>query len=109
MTGFEVIENPILDEPFMPMGVIPLNEMTPPEEIDNNGGVSILQDSNIQSTALNGAQISSLLEIINSMTSEQISIETGRAMIEAAFPNIDSSIIDRIIAGARNFKPKPIE
>lgn len=30
MTGFERIENPILDEPFMPMGMIPLSEM------DNN-------------------------------------------------------------------------
>lgn len=35
MTGFESIENPILDEPFMPMGVIPLSEFGNDSEITN--------------------------------------------------------------------------
>lgn len=91
-------------------GVIPSNEFISDEpDSSEDATLGYTSGSDIQSTALNGAQISSLLEIINSMTSEQISVETGRAMIEAAFPNIDSAIIDRIIAGARNFKPKPIE
>lgn len=109
LTGFDRIENQMLDEILIPAGVIPSSEFIDDNtESNEDASFGYNAGSDIQSTALNGAQISSLLEIINSMTSEQISVETGRAMIEAAFPNIDGTIIDRIIAGARNFKPKPI-
>lgn len=63
----------------------------------------------IQSTALNGAQISSLLEVINSVAQQQISAETARAIILAAFPAISEGLIDDIIKGIAKFKPKPID
>jgi HK97 family phage portal protein len=63
----------------------------------------------IQSTALNGAQISSLLEVINSVGQQQISSETARAIILAAFPAISPDIIDDIISGIEKYKPKPLE
>lgn len=96
------------------------SNLTPNESLNNditgqyNGDdlnkpvVSIGASTEIQSTALNGAQISSLLEVIQSVTQQQISANTARAIILAAFPAIDEAIIDDIIKGIEKFKPKPI-
>jgi HK97 family phage portal protein len=63
----------------------------------------------VQGTALNGAQISSLLEVINSISTGQIPVETGRAVLEAAFPTMPSELVTRIIEKLKGFKPEPIE
>lgn len=52
---------------------------------------------NLQQTALNGAQIASLLEVINSIKTGVVSAVSGKFIIKAAFPSMDDSYIDQIV------------
>jgi HK97 family phage portal protein len=62
--------------------------------VDNNvTGVS----TNIQQTALNGAQITSLLEIITSITTGVLSKETAKEILGAAFPTFTAEQISGIV------------
>lgn len=74
---------------------VPLNwqEIIPPEEEDEMGG-----DDNIQQTALNGAQIKSLLEIITGVAVGDITEGTAKGIIEAGFPGISESLISQMLS-----------
>ena len=63
----------------------------------------------IQSLALNGAQIASLLEVINNITTGLIPLNNGRAIIEAAFHSLTEAQLNNIMANLGNFKPKVTE
>ena len=58
-------------------------------------------DSPLASTALNGAQIASLLSIIANVAAGAISNDAALAIIAAAFPTIDDATASRILAGAQ--------
>lgn len=64
------------------------------------GGAPKLQD-----TALNGAQITSAIEIVKSVGRNELSRESGAAMLVEFF-NLDPARAERIL-GPRNFKPEP--
>jgi lambda family phage portal protein len=49
--------------------------------------------------SLNGAQISSLIQIINAVAAGAITQEGANAIIRGAFPNIPDSVIQSIVAG----------
>lgn len=51
----------------------------------------------VQDTALNGAQVSSLLEIVQAVTAGAIPKSTAQAMIAAAFPGIDAAQVNAIM------------
>lgn len=53
----------------------------------------------VASTAMNGAQVSSLLEIIQSVSTGGLSKETARPLIHAAFPALPATTIDEMLAG----------
>jgi hypothetical protein len=57
---------------------------------------------NVAATALNGAQISSLNEIIANITSAIYPIETGRGIIAAAFPFLTEAQINDILLPLSN-------
>ena len=59
----------------------------------------------VQATALNGAQIESLLSIVNQVMIGAIPEATGRSLIAAAFPLLEGEEIDSILAPLANFKP----
>jgi hypothetical protein len=61
-------------------------------------------DSN--ATALNGAQVTSLLEIVLQVGQGLISVLTAKALAEAAFPSIDKTILNSIFD---NMKINPIQ
>jgi hypothetical protein len=65
---------------------------------------SVLPDvAAVADTALNGAQVASLLEIVDRVASKGLPPEAARALIVAGFPMIDGAIVDRIIGSLRGF------
>ena len=60
-----------------------------------------VEDQPVQDTALNGAQVQSLVDIINQISTSIITKETGRALIRAAFPSMDDDLIDGMLAGVK--------
>jgi hypothetical protein len=54
-------------------------------------------DTAVADTALNGAQVSSLLEIVQAVTAGTLPKSTAQAMIAAAFPAIDAAQVASII------------
>ena len=63
------------------------------------------EDGPVQDTALNGAQVSSLVQIISQMSLGVISKETGTALIRAAFPGMPQPLIDEMIDGVVTIDP----
>lgn len=69
----------------------------------------IAVDGTVQDTALNGAQVTALQEIIQSVALGQLPAASALAMIEVAFPGVDLGKIQKMVAAAANFTPKPTE
>lgn len=65
--------------------------------------------ADVQQTALNGAQVSSLLEIATQVGLGQLPIETARALIAAAFPGLSDQQVNAIIGPLDGFKPQQPE
>lgn len=63
------------------------------------------QTGDVQATALNGAQITALLEIAKQQAADQLSKEASRAMIQAAFPLIAADLVDKIVSEIDGFEP----
>lgn len=87
------------------------------KEVDPNSGdgtgtaeeamAVIDQTQEIAKQALNGAQITSLLKIVEQVVTGQLPFDTARATIVASFPALDEVTIDKILDPAKNFKPSP--
>lgn len=75
------------------------------EELPEGGAQVVAEVEEIAKTALNGAQIASLLSIVTQIVTGQMPYETGRAVIVAAFPTLTDEEIDGILEPARNFEP----
>ena len=75
-------------------------QATPPPATSDNGPI-------IADTALNGAQIASILEIIASVSTGVMSAEAGKALILAGFPALDPAKIDTVLAGINQTPPAP--
>lgn len=65
--------------------------------------------TDVQATALNGAQIVALVDIASRLATEQLPPEGTRALIEAAFPMMDRALIDTMVEELDAFTPEPIE
>lgn len=64
--------------------------------------------SSVAETALNGAQIDSLLNIITQVTAGTISKETALPLIRAAFPTISIDVIQAMLNGTNQTPPPAI-
>ncbi len=62
----------------------------------------------VQDTALNGAQVSSLLQIVQAAAAAGLPKESAKAMIRAAFPAITDQIINAIVDPIQPEKPEPV-
>jgi len=56
----------------------------------------------VADTALNGAQVGSLLEIITAVAAGTLPVDTARAIIGEAFPTFDATKIDAMLLPLRN-------
>lgn len=68
-------------------------------------------DLTMADTAMNGTQISSLLEIVSAVANNELPEATARAMINAAFPFIKEDLVNGMLAGLEQFeppKPEPV-
>jgi hypothetical protein len=79
------------------------------EESSEQGGVDVAKNNqdalNVQKLALNGAQVSSLIEIVQSVATGNLPRESGVAMIESAF-NFDRQTAENIMnKSGKGFKP----
>ncbi len=59
----------------------------------------------VQELALNGAQIASLLTIIQQVTAKQISSATAKQLIRVAFPSLPDATIAQLVDSADEFEP----
>ena len=107
-----------LDRPIAitPMGPVPLTLGDGGAEDDATDGGALLPDGvsttvpaggDVQSQALNGAQIASLLEIVAAVGAGTLTPDAGVAVIQVSFPTIDEAEARRIVDGAQASKPAP--
>jgi HK97 family phage portal protein len=69
------------------------------------GSTAIDGATAVQDTALNGAQVASLLQIVQAVAAGQLPADTARAMIRASFPGVDDATIEAMLAGLEDFEP----
>lgn len=79
---------------------VPTTDATVPQTTDA---------TEIQDTALNGAQIESLLEIVGDVASGTLPIAAAKGLISAAFPTLSQAKIDAILGPMTGFTPSPSE
>jgi hypothetical protein len=66
--------------------------------------------STVQDTALNGAQVASLMDIVAQVSARTMPAEAARLLIETAFPAVNPAIAAQIVASAASFTPAaPVE
>jgi hypothetical protein len=71
----------------------------PPDPVADAAPVEAEEGPQIADVSLNGAQVSSLLEIVAQYNAGLLNEQGAKAIIAAAFPGIPASTIDAIIAG----------
>jgi hypothetical protein len=81
---------------------IPTGDQVP---IDPQQPIATPQD--VQSTALNGAQVEALVSIAQSVASGKFPKHTGIAIAKASFPFVSDALIDGIFGGLDEFTPDP--
>lgn len=63
---------------------------------------------NIQDTAMNGAQVQSLLEVISKVASGEIPESVARPLIRTAFPKVSEERINEMLNGMKDLPPKEV-
>ena len=63
-------------------------------------------DTNIQDTAMNGAQVQSLLELITKVANGEIPESVARPILRTAFPKIAEERINEMLTGMKDMPPK---
>lgn len=97
--------------------VQPENQIQANVIMPSDGGVKPATESNddaaasgtIQDTALNGAQLKSVQDIVQSVSLKQLPADAAIQLLKLALPLADESMIKRMVDSAVSFTPKPIE
>lgn len=100
------VANQVQSDPVDSAG--PTDVTDPAPVLDPSAAPVPTDASNVAATALNGAQISSLVDVIGQITAGTIPVETGRQILYAAFPAVPVEQIDRIIKPLLTFEPPPL-
>ena len=79
--------------------------LTDQAQVDSTQSAEVAAEPiDVASTALNGAQVTSMVEVINQIGAGAIPKESGKAIISAAFPTMSeglvNSIVDPIVPGS---------
>lgn len=69
----------------------------------SEGGEPVTEE--VQATALNGAQIASMLEVLQQVTNGLLAPDTARGLLAAAFPSLSASEIEGMVSSAVTFTP----
>lgn len=90
---------------MIPMNLVPVESLREPTTDTAVPGVVVDPTTDIQATALNGAQIQALAAIISQVSTGQIPADTGMEMASAAFPFIPKEAIAAMFAPLDGFAP----
>lgn len=63
--------------------------------------------ADVQATALNGAQVTSLVGVIDKLTAKTYTGPATKALIQGAFPGFGEALIDTLITELQNYQPPP--
>lgn len=69
------------------------------------GAAGVPAAGSVANTGLNGAQVTSLTELLQTVTTKQQSPEVAKALISAAFPMIAADLVATMVNAAANFTP----
>jgi hypothetical protein len=83
-------------------------DQAPTEDTDNEPAADSTEEP-LAATALNGAQIASLLQILGSVAMGAITFDAALALIGVAFPTIPEDEAVRILQGAQDVDPEAAE
>lgn len=89
-------------------GPVPLVDQVPAlPDVQAPDAATAAATGDVQATALNGAQVTSLKEIVADVQAGILSVETGAALVAVAFPLINQAEIDKIFAGIKAIPKQP--
>lgn len=69
--------------------------------------IPVPEGQSIQDTAMNGAQVASLLELITKAANGEIPESVARPIIRTAFPKVPENRIDEMLNGMKDRQPPP--
>lgn len=99
-------QNPLEDgsggKYFVPLNWVPLDEA----KARPAKGAAVAGEQ-VQAQALNGAQIGSLLEVLQQVTTDDLAPETAAGLLKASFPSLTEAEIGRMVDSAAAFEPPP--
>jgi urease gamma subunit len=94
-----------LDARLMPEVEQAVAETVAVEVSDTETEAVAAEASTVQDTAMNGAQVASLMEIVAQVSARVMPAEAARLLIETAFPAVNPAIAAQIVASAAAFTP----
>ncbi len=121
-TGYEPLTEPEADSVWMASGLIPMQsadggeDKLPPEGTPEDNPDAPLDagkpasDANtapvtdVQSSAMNGAQVAALQGIIQSVADKELPAATAQAMIQSAFPSISAAAVQEMLKPLASFE-----
>lgn len=126
LEDLEILEDDAADKTYMQLGFAPLGtnapaaaatvaDEPPPAAADEPAPVDPSEDpvaaagGDLAATALNGAQVTGLLEILGRVSAGLLEPEAAVAVIVAAFPTIDAAAARTIVAGAKAAPTEPTQ
>jgi urease gamma subunit len=99
-----------LDARLMPEAEQAVAETVAVEVSDTETEAVAAEASTVQDTAMNGAQVASLMDIVAQVSARTMPAEAARLLIETAFPAVNPAVAAQIVASAAAFTPPlPVE
>jgi hypothetical protein len=94
-----------LDARLMPEAEQAVAETVAVEVSDTETEAVAAEASTVQDTAMNGAQVASLMDIVAQVSARVMPAEAARLLIETAFPAVNPAVAAQIVASAAAFTP----
>lgn len=92
---------------LVPATMVTLESILPDPNADKEAAAAEANAKAVQDSALNGAQVTGLIEILTALSEGMITPESAIAVIQVAFPTIDEAEARRIVAGVNEKPPEP--
>jgi len=104
--GFDELQGG--DTGYLPSGVIPSSIDFDADTAEGAAayGEGIAPTADVQAQALNGAQISSLSQIVQLVANGQLPLESAISLVTVAFPSLNEAEARQMLTPASNFTPQ---
>lgn len=90
-----------------PSAAKPTDKKPTEEKPDNpSNSANAAADGDLQATALNGAQVTAIVDIVNQAAEGKIPTAAVMPILQAAFPMVEQSILQAIVDSLTGFTPK---